>query len=208
MRRLLITLALAACAGPTAAVMVVPTLYQLINGLYFLDDTYTGTGCRTCSGAILSGGLGDLTDGVVATANYNVNGTPYVGWRDVNPTVTFNFPAATIIDSVTISVDDTGGVSGVRPPSSVVLAGTTYPVIDPAGTAPFSFTINNVGFVGSVLPVTFVQSGTFVMVSEVAFAASPVSEPSTAGQFMAGVLALGALALRGRRRPWLRPLST
>lgn len=201
MRKLLSAVALLASCMAAQAIPVVPTSYSMPNGFLFLDEIYSGNGCRTCSGAALSGGLGELTDGVIALVNYGTNGAPYVGWNNTNATVTFNFNPGTAIDSVTISVDDNGGGSGVAPPSSVIINGTTYAVANPPGTAPFTFTVNNIGFVGAALPITFVRSGSWVMVSEVSFAAATaVPEVPQWGQLLAGSLGLGLVVLRRRQR--------
>lgn len=200
MRRILSTVVLLASCMAAQAIPVVPSSYNLINGLFFLDDTYTGLGCKTCNSSVLSGGLGQLTDGFIAVSNFGANSIPYVGWNNVNPTITFNFAPDTAIDSVTISVDDNGGGSGVAPPASVIINGTTYAVANPPGTAPFTFTVNSIGFVGSALPITFVRSGSWTMVSEVSFAAATaVPEVSQWGQLLAGGLGLGLVVLRRRQ---------
>src|SRR5438067_2130557 len=56
------------------------------GGMYnYWDKQYTGTGSTMTDGALLTGGLGDLTDGVIAGGHWydveNIQGTgPYVGW--------------------------------------------------------------------------------------------------------------------------------
>ena len=83
-------------AGEAAALQ--PDSYSMPNGYSgsynYWDEIYSGSGCRTCDGAFLSGGTGELTDGVIATDNWFVveapagNG-PYVGWP-IDPTITFH----------------------------------------------------------------------------------------------------------------------
>jgi hypothetical protein len=49
----------------------------------YWDDTYNGAGSTTTDLAPLSGGLGQLTDGIIPTENFNLvepNG-PYVAWE-------------------------------------------------------------------------------------------------------------------------------
>ena len=71
------------------AEMLHPTSYDLPNGQLggdvpnFFDDTYTGTGNKHAVLAPLTGGLGDLTDGVIATTNWNGQYLRYVGWASM-----------------------------------------------------------------------------------------------------------------------------
>ena len=187
---------------------MVPFRYDTPNGntgLYsYWDDAYKGSGCNTCDGAALSGSIGDLTDGVIAIQNWSVveapaGPGPYVGWNNVNPTITFFFNSSVQVDSVTVYVDD-GGSGGVAAPSSVVIAGRSYPIVNPPGSAPFAFTASEVGFTGTVLPVTFnAGSGaSWIFVSEVTFLAT-VPELVTWQMLLAGGGVLGGVALRRRR---------
>jgi len=191
------------------AVKVLPSSYDIANGFSgtypYWDDLYTGAGCKTCDGALLTGGLGDLTDGVIASGNWFVDEAPagpgpYVGWGS-NPTITFHFGSVVAIDSITLSVDDSGGSGGVNSPSSITIGATTYPVTDPAGTAPFSFTVSGLGFVGSTLGLVVNRSGPAVFVSEVSFQ-SPVPELGSAATLLAG-LSVVAFVVSRRSRPAL-----
>ena len=91
----------------------------------------------TTDGAPLSGGLGDLTDGVIATDNWVVteppagNG-PYVGWT-IDPVITFNFAPGTTVNAMTIYVDDANGNGGVSTPGGVrINGGAPIGLADPA----------------------------------------------------------------------------
>ena len=73
-----------------------PKSYDLPNGQLggdvpnFFDDTYTGTGNKHAVLAPLTGGLGDLTDGVIATTNWNGQYLRYVGWDSIDPKISFH----------------------------------------------------------------------------------------------------------------------
>lgn len=200
-----VAIALSALASSAHAVQVVPTQYTMPNGtsgsFTYWDDTYTGAGCKVCSGTLLSGGLGDLTDGIVATTSWDVAEAPagpgpYVGWNS-DPTITFGFAGTVSIGSVTFWVDGSNS-GGVAPPSSVVINGTTYSVTAPQGTAPFSFTVQGINFTGNSLPITIVRGSSFVFLSEVRFDTTAVPEASTAAMFGLGGLIVVTAA--GRRR--------
>jgi len=199
----LAVVASAACSC-ALAVQVVPSAYAMPNGnagdYTYFDESYNGSGCVTCAGAALSGGLGDLTNGVIATTSWNVaeppaGPGPYVGWRFVNPAITFSFAGVVNIDSVTISFDS-NAITGVFAPQSVTIAGQTFPITAPAQAGPFSATFNNLGFVGSSLPISITRNGVWVFASEVQFQATAVPEPGTAALLLAGGLLAAGIARR------------
>lgn len=205
MGKIVASFVLGLAAASAQAIQVVPTSYAMPNGFIggtsYLDDTYTGSGCRTCAGSALSGGLGDLTDGIVATGNWDTQAVRYVGWNS-NPTVTFTFAASTTVNSVTFYFDDAAGYGGVRPPTSVSIAGQTYAVVDPntGSAAPFAFTVNGLSLPGTSIPVLFSRtggSGAF-MVSEVTFdgVVSAVPEPSQWAMLLLGLTFAGSVAFR------------
>lgn len=202
-----------AIAGPLAV-----SSYDMNNGdgtasggnYNYWDLNYTGSGATNVDNAPLSGGVGDLTDGVIATDNWlNVEvaaGTgPYVGWRaDVTPqpTVTFQLAAPAQIDSVTVYVDDSNNNGGVLPPSSVDIgpAGgpyTNFTALDPVGSAPTSYTFGNLGLTGSSVEMRFNYLSTWVFVSEVTIDGTTIPEPTTAMLW-----ALGLSAAAAYRRRW------
>lgn len=201
--------ALLACLAAGEAAALQPDSYSMLNGYsgsyHYWDDTYNGIGCHTCDGALLTGGTGDLTNGVIATDNWFVveppgNG-PYVGWP-IDPTITFHWNAPVSIDSVTLWADDSNGNGGVSAPGSVTINGTNYVIPEPPGSAPFSFTASGLAFNGTDLPITIFRKNQWVFVSEVQFA-SNIPEPQTYAMLLTGFALLGFAA---RRR--LAPIST
>ena len=168
------------------------------TGLSFWDDLYSGSGCRTCSGALLSGGLGGLSDGVVATSSYGATPAAYVGWSAFNPTISYHFGQTVVIDSVTFSVDNPG--SGLFGPSSVVIGVQTFPVTLPNTFGPFQFTVSGLGFVGSDLNLTINRTGGWLFVSEISFA-SAVPEVGMGEMLATGLALILGVSFRARRSP-------
>jgi len=206
MRTTFLTAAWVAClASGTASAALMPDSYNMLNGntgsFNYWDQTYTGAGCVTCNNASLSGGTGDLTDGIIAADNWVIteapagNG-PYVGWT-LNPTITFHWNTIVNINSVTFYLDDSNGAGGVSAPASVMVDGNLFAITEPVGSAPFAFTANGFSFTGNDLVVTLNRKNQWVFLSEVAFNTTAVPEPET---YTLMLLGLGAIATIGRRR--------
>ncbi len=206
---------LAQAATSAMAQPIFPTSYDMLNGnnenFAYLDRSYNGSGDPTQPNSFLSGGLGDLADGTIATQNWFVveppppaNG-PYVGWDAfrppfTNPTITFNFGCTASIEAVTIYVDDSDGGGGVNPPASVNISmgGTflSFSVTDPPGPEPFSATFSGLGLTGTSLSLTLNRSSQWVFLSEVTFEGSclynfsgffpPADNPPTLNMVKAG----------------------
>jgi Discoidin domain-containing receptor 1/2, DS-like domain len=116
----LVWLASSALAGTPVA----PITYEMPNGggtahgggWNFWDELYDGDGDNTVDGDLLSGGLGQLTDGVVGLDNWQTdlgNGIAYewIGWwSGFNPTITFDFGA--VIDFETIEIHVNNSANG------------------------------------------------------------------------------------------------
>lgn len=193
--------------GSAQAVQVVPIAYDMPNGYtgnyQYWDDLYTGTGCKTCNGAPLSGGLGDLTDGVIATTNWDVAEAPagpgpYVAWVGINPTIRFEFGSTVAIDSATIYFDDASN-NGVAPPLQVIINGQNFAVPNPPANVPFAFTASSLSFLGTTLDMTFIRNTSWTFASEVRFdVTTPVPELATL-PMLAGGAVFVALAVRRRR---------
>lgn len=198
-----------ALASSTHAAFADPLSYDMLNGdtgsFPHWDRNYTGSGNTTQNRAPLTGGLGDLTDGVIPTQNWNQvenssgNG-PYVGWQGASssfhPSVTFHFQPGAVIHRVIVHADDADGSGGVSLPNAVVIAGISYDVDqNMPGREPkaLGFDLQS-PVAASVLEVQFMRSNQWVMISEVQFEGM-VPEPASLA-----ALAVGALALVRRRR--------
>jgi hypothetical protein len=200
-------MALALALSTTAQASVVsPTSYNMLNGdsgsFPYWDGSYNGTGIVTTNHSPLTGGTGDLTDGVIATQNWfdievHPGTGPYVGWLDYNPTIDFFFAALTTFTSMTFYFDDSEGAGGVSQPGSVTVNGTNHLVPNNPGSAPFSFTVDLTGLATDQLNVQIFRTDSWVFLSEVTFDGQMAAVPLPAG----GLLLLGALGgLTGLRR--------
>lgn len=190
MRKLLTLTAAAAFAavmgmsGSAWAGPLEPTSYDMLNGetgsFPYHDEIYSGAGSPMVNLSPLSGGLGDLTDDVFAPSNWFIteppagNG-PYVGWKSIDPTITFDFggPEA-FFDTVTIHVDDSNGAGGVSVPSKVEItvggnSTQVFPIVEPGGSAPLTFAFDVGGEVGDTVVVQVFRKTQWIMVSEVDF---------------------------------------
>jgi hypothetical protein len=176
------------------------------GSITYWDDSYSGTGSVTTSLAPLSGGTGDLTDGVIATENWNVTPGPYVGWRSIDPVITFAFVRAYSFTAATFHFDDSNGGGGVNPPRSIAVNGISAAITDLPGGAPYSETLDLTGLspTDTLEAQFFRTSGFWIMLSEVTF---EVSDPAPVPVPAAGVLLLGALGGLAalRRRSAARP---
>ncbi len=214
-----VTTVLAFGAGGThAASLLAVSSYDMPNGdgqahggsYNYWDATYSNCVAGNCttdglSGSYLSGGLGKLTDGVIATQPwYNVSdnsGTgQYVGWLYTNPTIVFNFAGSVSVGEIKLYVDNSH-VGGVTAPNSVVIDGTTY--LNPAWTfasPPQIIDITGLHLTGSSVTVTLNDPTYWVFMSEAQFY-SAVPELSTWAMMALGFGGIGLLAaVRTRRR--------
>jgi hypothetical protein len=217
------TLAALMLAGAArAASPLSPVSYDMHNGhgqasggsFNYWDLAYSGSGSTGTDNALLSGGLGDLTDGVITTSNWvdaeNAAGTgPYVGWRQAvlpgSVPITFHFGGAVSIDTLSIHADDSGGLGGVSLPSAVLFTwegggSAAFSVIDPdVGTEPSWLVYSGLGITGtSWVGVALSYGNEWVFIDEVSFTGAPVPEPDSRVLLAAGMGALGWLALRRR----------
>lgn len=216
-------LVLASVTASAQGVPVAATHYDMLNGYgqahtgtyNYWDKAYTGSGNTSLDFAPLSGGLGDLTDGVIATQRWdlveNLEGTgPYVGWFAMDPVITFHFAGVHSFSQVTVWHDDANGHGNVATPMAfeVTAGGLTqrFEITDPAGDAPFASTlVLGPGLTGDTLQLQVFRQDTVVMLSEVQISAVP--EPQAWLLMGSGVLALLALRRRScgmRRRGALR----
>jgi len=201
-----IVLALLGLTVMCHAVPVNPSSYAMPNGYgqsvggeyNYWDANYTGSGNKTSDGEPLTGGLGKLTDGIIATESWEWNDTdgiphsqqnsagtgPYVGWTNGDPTITFSFASEVTINSITFYVDnpanDTFGNprGGVAAPLGFTIGSTSYSsgvVNTSEGTGPLAITLANLGLDSiDALTVTInrdISGGNrfWVFVSEISF---------------------------------------
>jgi hypothetical protein len=171
-------------AGSLSAANLLPTSYDMPNGdtgsWNYWDTAYTGSGNSHADGSFLSGGLGFLTDGVVASQNWLFYGAqypngPYVGWyaggaNGLDPTIQFHFAGTVDITSVTIYSDNSYGGGGVGTPGDAVVNGTTFSLTEPPDNGlPTSFTLP-VSVIGDQLNLTLDQGQyPWIFISEVTF---------------------------------------
>jgi PEP-CTERM motif len=212
--RLAAVLALTTLAAASAAAqtVVAPIAYDMPNGYgqanmgsyNYWDKAYTGSGNTSLDFDPLSGGLGDLTDGVIATQRWdmveNAEGTgPYVGWAGIDPVITFHFGQVHSFSQVKIWHDDADGYGNVATPMGfTVTVGAQsqyFAITDPVGDVPFASTlVLGAGFTGSSLQLQVHRFDTATMLSEVQISAVP--EPASAALMLLG--AAGLLVLRRR----------
>ncbi len=173
-----------AAGGAQASSLLVVSSYDMPNGdgqaqggwLNYWDATYSNCVADDCttdglSGSYLSGGLGKLTDGVIATQPWydvsNSAGTgQYVGWLSTDPTIDFNFAGSEVVNEVKLFVDNSH-VGGVAAPVSVVIDGTTY--LDPAWATPSPpevIDITGLHLTGDSVAVTLNNPDSWVFMSQ------------------------------------------
>jgi hypothetical protein len=172
---LLAVMVLMQVPGAQAYTQVFATNYDMYNGNSgYLDDTYSPdpSNNHLTAGAYLSGGKGDLTDGVYALAPSGTTPGPFVGWQNYDPTITFHFAEGVNIDTMVLWMDGspTGGAVQIPEQVAVTMGSTT--IISNLNEAPdlagFQFNIfyplsNN------ELEITLYQRGEWIMLYEVQF---------------------------------------
>ena len=206
--------ALGTMAGPATAAQLTVSNYSMPNGdgtasggeFNYWDKFYTGSGATTTDGAALSGGKGDLTDGVVASDFWfnveNGGGTgPYVGWYQPatpNPTLTFNFAGSVTVNSIQMQIDNSHS-GGVFSPAAVWVDGVSRAFTGPAVGTIGMLDITGLNLTGSSHTIQFFQDNGWVFTSEISFFGSPggVPEPATWAMMLAG-FGLAGVALRRR----------
>lgn len=221
MRRLAICAFLSALVvAPARGDLLTVLRYDTPNGFgeaaggdfNYWDLKYNGTGDTTTDGAPLTGGVGDLTDGVVASDFwYNVEndaGTgPYVGWTSINPTITFYFSGVTSYQTIRVHVDDSN-FGGVSAPTSIFVADSQshsqlFQISDVnSGTVRWlDLDVSGIGLAGNVLSLTLNRSNVWVFSDEIqTFGTTAVPEPGAMAMLVIGASSMGAIRL-ARRAP-------
>ena len=139
----------ATVAVAAQAATVHPTSYNMLNGdtngdVSFWDDSYTGRGNTEADRSRLRRGLGDLTDGIIATQNWDEvegDGGPYVGWSSRAKNITFLFDKDYAFTSATFHFDGSGGGDGAGGPTRIRVNGV-WETIPTAGSDPFAYTFD------------------------------------------------------------------
>lgn len=202
-------------ASPANAAQVFATSYDTPNGdgnntggsFNYWDLAYNGSGSTTTDGAALSGGLGDLTDGVIATDNWfnveNIGGTgPFVGWNSantLNPLLTFNFAGNPSIGRIKFYFDDSAA-GGVFAPDAIWINGvnTSYTPPPIGGSPLLTVDLNGLNLAGNQNTIQFFQrnggNSTWTFVSEIEFfeRVAGVPEPASWAFMIAGFGMVGA----------------
>jgi hypothetical protein len=154
--------ALALAAERAAASILTVSTYSMTNGngipsagtFNYLDFPYNGSGSGTTPGSSLSGGTGLLTDGIASTANWGWTPTEYVGWKYLNPTITFNFASSSRVGEIDLYVSGgNGGLVGL--PATINVDGisesfTTTPITSGGfeGVDKLSIVFGGAGLIG------------------------------------------------------------
>lgn len=206
---------------------LIPVNYSLPNGqgtcvggsFDYFDESYSGIGSTTTCGAALSGGLGQLTDGITTPNTdwqFDYGDGPafrWVGWLDINPVIVFDFGFIQNFATIRLFTNNSqsGGVflwtstqfefsddgitytPGVtRTPSPAENADTTARFIDTAVS----------GNSGRYVRVSVGDSGgsAWTFLSEIAFdsATADVPEPNSVSIVALGLA--GVIAFRWLRR--------
>ena len=184
---------------------------QATGGSYnYWDLKYNGSGNTMTDMAPLSGGVGDLTDGVISSDFwYNVEndaGTgPYVAWVAIDPTITFRFDGVSSYETIRVHFDDSN--VGVRAPESILVAdglghSELFAISNPgSGTLRWvDLDVSGIGLAGDTVGLTLNRGGAVIFTDEIQFyGTSAVPEPSTFAMLTIGGCSLGALRF-GRRK--------
>ena len=104
---LLATAAIIALAHIASAAILPIANYSMENGqsgfTTYHDDTYNGAGNPNADGSFLSGGTGQLTDGVLGTDDIFNNGVfDWVGWFSIQPLIVFDLGAESVLNSLSL----------------------------------------------------------------------------------------------------------
>ena len=199
-----------AAALPVQAAQVYATSYSGRNGstgLYgYLDESYSGSGVGV-SGGPLSGGLGDLTDGIIASASWSVveapaGPGPNVGWESpqlLTSILTFNFSPGTTITSIRLYLDDSR-TGAVYAPTQIWIDGVLSAYSRPILADP-TLVVDLLGYnlTGASHTIRFTNDRQWTFASEISFFGSvsaAVPEPATWAMMLLGFGLIGTTLRR------------
>ncbi len=197
---------------------VLSTGYDMLNGetgsWLYRDEIYLpcpGGACTT-SQAPLSGGSGKLTDGVIPAFSWNgfpvptSTPVPWVGWVNIDPTITFNFTGSPVVTRIGLYLDNTPGIGDVRLPDKVNVNGADYQINTDGnfGARWIFFDLPQVA--SNTMSVRLFRDNNclgncWMMLGEVQFEGSrepngQIPEPATAGLLLGAGILLVALRIR------------
>ena len=221
MGKLVLGMIMACVATVANAGALTVTSYDMPNGdgtasggsYNYWDAGYTGAGNAHLDGAMLSGGLGKLTDGFSSTQLWysvsNSAGTgDYVGWvkpTTSNPVLTFHFAGVTKLSGVSIQLDNSG-VGGVFAPNAILVDGVAQSFTAPALGTVGVVTLTGLSSIGATHTIEFDQpsTSTWTFVSEIGFSGAAVPEPAMWAFLVVG---FGLVGLAKRRREVSTPVG-
>ncbi|CAN5843278.1 hypothetical protein BH11PLA1_BH11PLA1_23940 [soil metagenome] len=121
-----LALSLTAAAAFAGTPNITPISYDMANGdgnahsgaFNYWDDTYNGLGATTTDRAPLTGGLGQLTDGIIGGNDWAADlgegpAQRWVGWNSFAPVITFHLGGLYHLNGILVHANNfnSGGVS-------------------------------------------------------------------------------------------------
>jgi hypothetical protein len=187
---------------------------QLAGGwVNYWDETYNGSGNPLMDLSPLTGGLGQLTDGVIGHVDWwgNLGNGPafeWVAWTTINPTIVFRFDQPYIFDQISLHVNNST-LGAVTIHSLVTfdfsMDGVTYvsPTSYPTGPGEYGqyggrWVDYTVSGVGTYVRANLVRTGpNWIFLSEVEFRGTPIPTPGAVALLGAGFVCMTVRRRRG-----------
>ena len=215
MKKIDVALLLLLSTATLHAATIISDSYSMPNGntgkWIYHDSTYLPCVANACntSLATLSGGSGKLTDGITTPDDWNGSGQPFntsvpwVGWYQIDPTITFYFTGSPSISRVGLYFDNTPGNGDVRMPDTVDIGGVNYNIIPDWQWGPRWVYFNIPTASVNSLDITLHRdNGNWMMLGEVSFDSGinggAVPEPGTVGLLTLGLLGFAVRRYRSK----------